>query len=325
MSAPDLSQRSIFTLPKTGEAGGSTRVQWILLGLLALPAWTGAVAFAGQYRRNQVARSLYLLASHEVWFWAALGLAVVAAAGSLLLRRKEFAGAAMMIAAFLGGHVIYAYVYPLTPARFRVPFGGLEEALRFSLARLLYAATLLAPMLAAWTLFSRGPGWPRLALGFGDLSVAARDLSAKAAPQPAWRALIGGYAAFCGVFFLLLQVSVGFRPILTGKLWTLLPAVLLAALANALAEELVFRGVLQPALIRAGGATAGLWVQGILFGMLHWGVSVGVLAALPTSLLIGVGAVVWGKFALDTRGLGWVIAAHFLIDVAVMSAYFVER
>ena len=63
--------------------------------------------------------------------------------------------------------------------------------------------------------------------------------------------------------------------------------------------------------------------DGHLFGLIHWGLSVGVLAALPVSLLIGLGAVAWGKAVYETRGLSWPIAAHFLIDVAVMAAYFV--
>jgi hypothetical protein len=43
---------------------------------------------------------------------------------------------------------------------------------------------------------------------------------------------------------------------------------------------------------------------------MHWGLSVGVVAALPASLLIGLGSVAWGKYSLDTRGLGWVVIAH---------------
>ena len=58
---------------------------------------------------------------------------------------------------------------------------------------------------------------------------------------------------------------------------------------------------------------------------MHWGLSVGILAALPVSLLIGLGSVVWGKAALETRGLGWVVMAHFLVDVCVMAAFFVPR
>ena len=95
--------------------------------------------------------------------------------------------------------------------------------------------------------------------------------------------------------------------------------------ANAIAEEVVYRGFIQPAFIHYGGVGAGLWVQGLFFGLIHWGLSVGVLAALPTSLLIGVGSVVWGKAAYETRGLGWTIVAHFLIDLAIMAAYFVPH
>jgi hypothetical protein len=32
---------------------------------------------------------------------------------------------------------------------------------------------------------------------------------------------------------------------------------------------------------------------------------------------------IWGKAAYETRGIAWTMAAHFLIDIAVMAAYFV--
>jgi hypothetical protein len=62
-----------------------------------------------------------------------------------------------------------------------------------------------------------------------------------------------------------------------------------------------------------------------MFGLLHWGMSIGVVAALPTSLLIGIGSVFWGKAVLDTRGLSWVVFAHALVDVAIMCAYVPPR
>jgi membrane protease YdiL (CAAX protease family) len=96
-------------------------------------------------------------------------------------------------------------------------------------------------------------------------------------------------------------------------------------MANALIEEVIYRGMLQPAFVHAAGIARGLWIQGLMFGMLHWGMSVGVVAALPTSLLIGIGSVFWGKAVLDTRGLSWVIVAHAMIDLAIMCAYFVPR
>jgi membrane protease YdiL (CAAX protease family) len=122
-----------------------------------------------------------------------------------------------------------------------------------------------------------------------------------------------------------MQANVGFAPLRHGTLWPLLPAVLLAAATNAVAEELIFRGMVQPAFIRAGGIAAGLWMQGLLFGLMHWGMSVGILAALPVSLLIGFGSIVWGKIAVDTRGLGFVVIAHAMVDIGLMSAFFVPR
>ena len=99
--------------------------------------------------------------------------------------------------------------------------------------------------------------------------------------------------------------------------------ILIAAFVNATAEEVVYRGFMQPAFMRVLGVGGGMWMAGLFFGLVHWGISVGLLAALPVSLLIGLGAVIWGKAAYETKGLAWPIAAHFMIDVAIMSAYFV--
>lgn len=328
MDAADLRTRTIFNLPRAGESGGSTRADWIGLAILGAIAWVGAVAYIGQFRRNQVAQLLYAVAAADILFWGAFVAAIVAAAIAFLRGSRALAGAALVVAAFLGGHELYSLAYRALPARFSFPFQGLDDGLRFALARLAYGAALAAAMLAAWWVaFGRAPAreQERLELGWGDWNAEVRDVSAKQPPKRAWRELLSGYVVFCLVLFLSFQATVGFKPVLGGRLWPLLPAILVAALANAAAEELVFRGLLMKAFVRAGGVTAGLWVQGAVFGLMHWGLSVGVLAALPTSLLIGLGSVAWGKYALDTRGLSWVIVAHALIDVAVMSAYFVPK
>jgi membrane protease YdiL (CAAX protease family) len=110
------------------------------------------------------------------------------------------------------------------------------------------------------------------------------------------------------------------RPLI---LLTFSPHRFLAVGAIETTEEIVYRGFLQPAFVRLGGVGPGLWTTGIIFGLLHWGLSVGILAALPSSLLIGIGSVAWGKAAHETNGLGLSIVSHFMIDVAVMAAYFV--
>lgn len=108
-------------------------------------------------------------------------------------------------------------------------------------------------------------------------------------------------------------------------LWPLVPAILVAAIANATAEELVFRGMLQSALIAYGGVGAGLWIQGLVFGLVHWGTSVGLVASLPVALATGFVSVYWGRAAYETRGLALPIVAHCMADTVLFSAYFVPR
>jgi membrane protease YdiL (CAAX protease family) len=325
MNGVDIRTETVFTLLRLPAARSETRDWWTLAALVVI-GWFGAVAFLGRYRPNQVATTLYALAPRELLFYGALALAIGAAVALAVTRRRELGGAALMIAAFLAGHLLFSWLYLLLPASFTVPFRENGDAVGFVLGRLAYAAALAVPMLVVWWLaFGRRDGWPRLALGIGDFTVVGRDVSAKAPPMAAWRSLLTGYAFFCLILFVIMQANVWFAPVTAGTLWPLLPAVLLAAFGNALAEELVFRGLIQPAFIRGGGLAAGLWMQGLMFGLMHWGMSVGVLAALPVSLLIGLGSVVWGKIAIDTGGLGWVVVGHAMVDVCVMSAFFVPR
>lgn len=322
MRTSTLALSTIFTLDHDGRTRPS---DWSFLAGLVLAAWLGTVAFVGQYRPNEVAGVLARIAPPAILHALAVVAALVIAAIALAARRSRQAGAAVVVVVYIAAHALFEALYPHFPIGFAIPFRSGAEALQFAGGRLLYGAALGLPMLAAFVLVFRRADGPGLALGPGDLRVVTRDVSAAAPPVPAWRALVGGYAAFCAIAFVVLQGTVGFGPLRSGELARLLPSIVLAAFANAAAEEFIFRGLLQPALIRAGGARAGLWMQGLLFGLVHWGASVGVLAALPTSLLIGFGSVVWGKYALDTRGLLWVVLAHGMLDVAVMGAYFVPR
>jgi membrane protease YdiL (CAAX protease family) len=331
----DVRTETIFTLLRLPATGRPAPVWWTLAAL-AVIGWLGAAACLGAYRPNQISRVLNAVAPRQVLFYSALATAVAMAAGLAAMRRCELAGSALMIAAFLGGHLLYSWAYGLIrqflPIGFNVPFGANADATGFLASRFTYAVALAGPMLLAWWIAYglRGrrdspDGWPGLNFRIGNFRAACRDVSATAKPMSAGRMLVTDYAVFCVILLAIMQLNVGFDPILRGTLWPLLPAVLLAAFANALAEEVIFRGLVQPAFIRGGGVAAGLWMQGLLFGLMHWGVSVGVLAALPVSLLIGLGSVIWGKIALDTRGLGWVVIAHAMVDVSVMGAFFVPR
>lgn len=323
-TAPNTTQETVFSLLRRRDLRASAG-QWASLAVLTAIAWLGATSFIGRYRRNQVAQLIETLIPGESAFPVMLGAAAVLAALGFALRRTRFAGAATIVAGFLAGHLLYELLYPHAGLRIRIPLRSLADGFHFAGARLLWALCVAAVMLPLWYLtFGRSAGEPqRLTLGWGDWSVAARDFSAKQPPQRYSRSLARGYLLFVLILFVVMQLNVAFRPMRSGALLALLVPLLVSAIANASAEELVFRGIIQPTFLRLGGIAAGLWMQGALFGLMHWGTSVGVLAALPVSLAIGLGSVAWGKAALETGGLGWVIVAHALIDVAVMAAFFV--
>lgn len=327
MSAVDVREETIFSLFKRADLRPRSAAVWWWMVALVLIGWLGAVAFIGRLRPNEVASLLSALAPGQYLFVGSMAAAFLFSIGARLAGARALAGTALVVAGFLFGHQLNAWLHPWLPGRYTLPLQSTADGLQFATARLAYAATVIGPMLLAWWIgFGRDRGgWPGLCLRWGNFSAAGRDVSVKKPPAPWGRELVRGYGIFCLILFVLMQANVGFGPVRTGLLWGLLPAVVLAATGNALAEELIFRGVMQPAFIRAGGVAAGLWLQGLLFGVMHWGLSVGVLSALPVSLLIGFGSVLWGKAALDTRGLGWVVIAHAMIDVAIMSAFFLPR
>ncbi|MGH7471063.1 MAG: CPBP family intramembrane glutamic endopeptidase [Longimicrobiales bacterium] len=324
--AVDVREETIFTLFGAPAARVQERAAWWWLFALTLTAWLGAVAFIGRYRQHEVVQALEAIAPGRILYLGAIVAVLLLAVAGLAAGRRKQAGASLVVLGFLIGHQLYAWLYPYLPVRWEIPFDSPGDALPFAVSRLAYGAALVLPMLIGWfLLLGRREEWPPLTLGIGNLRAVARDVSRKTPPIPWSRHLLGGYTGFCIVFFFIMQANVGFRPMISGSLWPFIPAVLLAAVANALAEEFIFRGMLQPAFIRAGGIAAGLWMQGLMFGLFHWGMSMGILAALPVSLLIGLGSVVWGKAALDTGGMAWVVLAHTLVDIGLMSAFFVPR
>jgi membrane protease YdiL (CAAX protease family) len=91
---------------------------------------------------------------------------------------------------------------------------------------------------------------------------------------------------------------------------------LLALLAGA-GEELVFRGVLQPALVRRLGTLPGLLLTSGLFGLLHPITLTYVVLAAAIGLYLGVVALAGGNLLP-------VIVAHALYDFVVL-VYLLRR
>lgn len=291
----------------------------------ALVAWLGGVAFLGQYRTNQIADALAAVAPLRTLFWMCVGLGIAGIAIMTALRRRGLAVLFAGVVGYLLGHLLFAWLPVHDRIDFRIPFTSMADAVAFMKHRLVYGACVAttagaALMLSAWALRA----WPRFHLGVGSWSALGRDFTHRSKPE-SYRKAILGFALFAAALWAVGQFGVELKPLRSGVLWALIPAILLAAVTNALVEEVIYRGLMQPAFVQAAGIARGLWIQGLMFGMLHWGMSVGVVAALPTSLLIGIGSIYWGKAVLETRGLTWVIVAHAMVDVAIMCAYFVPR
>lgn len=294
--------------------------RWLAAMALAAVGWLGGLAAISSFRPNQVWDMLSSFGAPGLVYLACLAAAGAAAAIAVLVRQIPIAALAAAVTAYLGAFWLSGFLYRAYNPDVDFPFTDIGDGLGFAVMRLWWLIPAFAALGAAALIFR---GEPRPQLGFGDWSVQARDTSAKERPRAYWRKLLIGFTIVCLILAVMLQATQQFEPITSGRLWVLVPAVLIAAIVNATAEEIVFRGFLQPAFMRVLGVGAGMWVTGLLFGMVHWGISVGVLAALPISLLIGLGAVIWGKAAYETRGLAWPIVAHFMIDVAIMGAYFV--
>ncbi len=96
-----------------------------------------------------------------------------------------------------------------------------------------------------------------------------------------------------------------------------LPLVLLFAAANAFSEEVIFRlGVLVP-LQGSMAPLAIILLSAVLFGIPHYrGMPNGVAGVALAAIMGGLLA----KSVLETGGLFWAFAIHFLQDVVIISA-----
>lgn len=298
---------------------------WAVALVLAALAWLGTVSFIGQYRPTQITDVLSAMAPLDVIAVGCTLLAGVVGLACVVARQRALAVLAAGVTGFLAGHWVFAAIPVHQVASMRIPFRSLADGAAFSLQRVAYlvgvGGSAWAAVVVAGRLLGCGTAFP-FALGRWD--VVTREFTRRGKPQ-SYVALLAGFAFFAAVLLATCQAAVGFGPMRGGAFVALLPAILLAAVVNATVEEILFRGILQPAFVGAAGVARGLWTVGLLFGLMHWGMSVGVIAALPTSLAIGVGSVIWGKSVLETRGLSWVIVCHTLCDIAIMSAFFLTR
>ncbi len=85
-------------------------------------------------------------------------------------------------------------------------------------------------------------------------------------------------------------------------------------LVNALSEEIICRGIIQEGLDSRFGVQHGWWMQGIVFGSLHW---VGVPQGLAGVFLSGAFGLAAGWVRREAKGLGLACIAHVCADTAI--------
>lgn len=102
----------------------------------------------------------------------------------------------------------------------------------------------------------------------------------------------------------------------------LLAAGAVFALSNAIMEEVIFRGVLQDALVSQVGQTAGVVVQAAIFGLGHaHGYPPGKIGAV----LAGLYGLILGVLRQWSGGLGAAILAHVFADATIYAIVVTER
>lgn len=152
-----------------------------------------------------------------------------------------------------------------------------------------------------------GAGTLMVVLGLRPRDTGFRWLAPREVPV---QAVVGvsGLALGAAEFFIL-------RPeawISEFTLAALLPAALILGVATGLAEELIFRGLLQPAGQSVLGVAPGLLYVAALFAVMH----IGFQSVLDLLFVFGVG-VYFGWVVWRTRSLVGVVVAHGLANVAL--------
>ena len=204
---------------------------------------------------------------------------------------------------------------------------------------MLGAVTSVALALVVPALFSKDAGFAQLCLlmaiqetlliGLPALLLMMRSPAAEAHLKTLWAkpdAYKGGLVMLMAVAFTLVSVlitviflsvlqSFGVKPpegvALVPENWQqLLMAMLCATLLPAVAEELLFRGLIQGGLAARFKPTLAIWVSALLFAILHRS-----LLAFPQMLAIGL---VLGSLRQHSGGLWLPIIFHTFYNAAVL-------
>lgn len=292
-------------------------------GLLLLATWLGVNAVWGLTGPRDTLLSGIERQVAPLAVWVAIPMMGLVLVAWLAGRRRErgLLAASTMLLAYLAGVVVSRCAKLAVDPAGGIPLEDLADAGRALFERSFLLIPAL-PMLVVGYLLCR----EELPFRFGDwraklprrASAETTEGSRTWRDATLWALLLVGLPGF-----VLMQSTVGFAPVKTGTLWPALFPVLALALLNGFAEELLFRGLIQTALVSYLGAQWAVLLQAIFFAIHHWGASPSLIAGAPMALLLVLAAVWMGRSVLATHGLGWAVCFHVMLDFVFFAAHFV--
>lgn len=281
--------------PKSYHIEGAADVAGPIVLLIGLAfVWTGVNAFWGLTGASQTAASHLLASIAPLEFWATCSLAILilfAAISAKFSDQRMLIPFCMMIAYVAGvGGAEYAqnWIDPKGPI----------------LHRLFYLYTAF-PMIAVWFAFPERRAQYPLRIG---------GWSAKNPKWPLSAAVI--FFVAIAILFIRLAMDLGY---VSFDRWPQSGTIVALSTLNGFTEELLFRGLMFPALVVAVGLRWGIILQALLFGFIHLGSSQAWIGELIAALyLVPLGAFfAYGAYARN--GLAWVAGLHAAIDVIGLS------
>lgn len=112
-------------------------------------------------------------------------------------------------------------------------------------------------------------------------------------------------------------LMVGKRAFWPSPLAVFILIAVMKALLTGLTEEICYRGAIQPAAIARFGVVPGIVFQALLYMSFHWYIGEAIVSRflfLPAVFGLGI---VLGVVTRWTRGIGWAVTAHTLLDIVV--------
>ena len=256
-------------------------------------------------------------------YWAATGFAAAGlyTVAGIWTKQRSRLGLGVMMFTYLVGVAVSRFAFQQIRPKGGIPFESQSDIFPALWERsfLLWPAI---PMLAVYWLFFKKDSGQTLAWGQWRPN---GSVDTSPSPRGDWRKYLLYFTLLIVLpIAVMMQAGVGFRPILNGNGLVFIGPLMALALFNAFSEELIFRGLFQPAFVERFGATVGIAMQGVFFGVHHWGASPDLIAELPTAIATCALGILWGYSVLATRGIAWAIITHALVDLAFFSAFFVN-